>query len=104
MGAVFLAEHESLATKKVVTLLLAEYSRNEIIRQRFEREATAASRFAAGDLKLVQNYPNPKALEQLPGTLHAKAFGTADGDDGRYDFTNLELALRRRKPWLASPR
>jgi hypothetical protein len=24
--------------------------------------------------------------------------------DGLYAFTNLELALRRRKPWLASPR
>ena len=56
MGAVFLAEHESLATKKVVKLLLAEYSRNEIIRQRFEREATAASRLKHRNIVTIDDF------------------------------------------------
>ncbi len=43
-----------------------------------------------------------EARDRIGG--HAKAFGTVDGDDGLYDFTNLALALRRRKPWLALPR
>ena len=56
MGAVFLAEHESLATKKVVKLLLAEYSRNEIVRQRFEREATAASRLKHRNIVTIDDF------------------------------------------------
>lgn len=56
MGAVFLAEHEALATKKVVKLLLAEYSRNEIIRQRFEREATAASRLKHRNIITIDDF------------------------------------------------
>lgn len=56
MGAVYLAEHESLATKKVVKLLLAEYSRNEVIRQRFEREATAASRLKHRNIVTIDDF------------------------------------------------
>src|SRR4051812_39835000 len=45
MGAVYLAEHERLEnTKKVVKVLLDEYSNNPAIRARFEREATAVSK------------------------------------------------------------
>jgi serine/threonine protein kinase len=44
MGAVYVAVHERLPVRKVVKVLLPEYSRNAIIRQRFEREAAAASR------------------------------------------------------------
>ncbi|MBA3540731.1 MAG: serine/threonine protein kinase, partial [Deltaproteobacteria bacterium] len=45
MGAVYVAEHERLQnTRKIVKILLPEYSRNEVIRHRFEREATAVSR------------------------------------------------------------
>jgi hypothetical protein len=54
--------------------------------------------------KLVLNYPDPKALQQLERILHPKAFGTVDGDDDLYDFTNLEGALRRGKPWRAGAR
>jgi serine/threonine protein kinase len=45
MGAVYVAEHLWLEnTRKVVKILLAEHSQNEVIRRRFEREATAVSR------------------------------------------------------------
>ena len=45
MGAVYLAIHERMPdVRKVVKILLPEFSRNEQIRQRFEREALAASR------------------------------------------------------------
>lgn len=44
MGAVYLAVHERLGVRKVVKVLLGEYAQNPIIRRRFEREATAASR------------------------------------------------------------
>jgi serine/threonine-protein kinase len=45
MGAVYLATHERFEhLKKVIKVLLGEYSRHEVIRQRFEREAEAASR------------------------------------------------------------
>lgn len=46
MGAVYLAVHERLGVRKVVKVLLGEYSHNPIIRRRFEREATAASRLS----------------------------------------------------------
>lgn len=54
--------------------------------------------------KLVLNYPDPKALQQLQRILHPKAFGTVDGHDGLYDFTNLEGVLRRGKPWRGARR
>ncbi|MEO6774879.1 MAG: serine/threonine-protein kinase [Kofleriaceae bacterium] len=45
MGAVYLAIHERMPdVRKVVKILLQQFSRNEQIRQRFEREALAASR------------------------------------------------------------
>jgi len=45
MGAVYLAVHERMPdVRKVVKILLQQFSRNEQIRQRFEREALAASR------------------------------------------------------------
>jgi serine/threonine-protein kinase len=45
MGAVYVAEHEKLLNKrKVIKVLLGEFSRHEVVRQRFEREALAASR------------------------------------------------------------
>ncbi len=52
--------------------------------------------------KLVLNYPDPKALQRLESVLHPKAFGTVDGDDDLFDFTNLEAAIRRGKPWRAT--
>ena len=89
MGAVYTAQHSRLSTRKVVKVLLAEYSRNEIIRQRFEREATAASRlrhrsiitiddFGAlpdGQLFLMMPFLDGKPLdahirEHAPLTLH----------------------------------
>jgi hypothetical protein len=51
--------------------------------------------------KISLTYPDTKGLEKLRRVLHPKAFGTVDGDDALYDFTNLERALRRRKPWRA---
>jgi serine/threonine protein kinase len=45
MGAVYLAQHSQLVeTRKVIKVLLPEYTRNPIIRQRFEREAKAISK------------------------------------------------------------
>lgn len=47
MGAVYFATHARLPNiKKVVKILLPEYSQHPVIRQRFEREAEAASRLA----------------------------------------------------------
>ncbi len=56
MGAVYIAEHARLSTRKVVKVLLAEYSRNEIIRQRFEREATAASRLRHPSIITIDDF------------------------------------------------
>ncbi len=56
MGAVYIAEHARLSTRKVVKVLLAEYSRNEIIRQRFEREATAASRLRHASIITIDDF------------------------------------------------
>jgi serine/threonine protein kinase len=44
MGAVYLAEHLRIASRKVVKVLLPEYSQNEQIVRRFENEAHAAAR------------------------------------------------------------
>ena len=44
MGAVYLAEHARIASRKVVKVLLPEYSQNEQIVRRFENEAHAAAR------------------------------------------------------------
>lgn len=44
MGAVYLAEHARIRTRKVVKVLLPEYSQNEQIVRRFENEAHAAAR------------------------------------------------------------
>jgi len=56
MGAVYLAVHERLAVRKVVKVLLAEYSRNATLRQRFEREATAASRLAHRNIIQIDDF------------------------------------------------
>jgi eukaryotic-like serine/threonine-protein kinase len=44
MGAVYLAEHGRIGNRKVVKVLLPEYSQNEQIVRRFENEAHAAAR------------------------------------------------------------
>ncbi len=45
MGAIYIAVHERLEnTRKAVKVLLGEHSRNEAIRTRFEREASAVSK------------------------------------------------------------
>lgn len=56
MGAVYVAVHERLNAKKVVKVLLAEYSRNEAIRQRFEREALAASRLKHRNIISIDDF------------------------------------------------
>jgi serine/threonine protein kinase len=43
MGAIYVLQHEKLAARKIMKVLLPEYARNEVIRERFEREATASS-------------------------------------------------------------
>jgi hypothetical protein len=53
----------------------------------------------AAKTKIGLTYPSPKGLQQLERVLHPKAFGTVDEDENLYDFTNLESALRRGKPW-----
>lgn len=52
--------------------------------------------------KVVLTYPQPKGIEQLRGLLDRKAFGTVDGDDVLFDYTNLFAALRKGKPWRSS--
>jgi eukaryotic-like serine/threonine-protein kinase len=44
MGAVYLAEHSRIGNRKVVKVLLPEYSQNEQVVRRFENEAKAAAR------------------------------------------------------------
>ena len=56
MGAVYLAAHESLNVKKVVKVLLPEYSRNDVIRQRFEREAKAAASFGNSHIVAIDDF------------------------------------------------
>jgi hypothetical protein len=81
-----------LAAKKIVAdLVIRESDHSEVT-----GKVTAK--------KLVLNYRNPKALQLLQGVLHPKAFGTVDGDDGLFDFSNLEGVLRRGKPWRAARR
>jgi hypothetical protein len=54
--------------------------------------------------KVVLTYPTAKGLDQLRGLLDKKAFGTVDGDDNLYDYTNLFGVLRKGKPWRAKKR
>jgi hypothetical protein len=53
----------------------------------------------AAKTKIGLTYPDPKGLRQLEAVLHPTAFGTVNGQDDLYDFTNLEVALRRGKSW-----
>lgn len=66
-----------------------------------ESDASVVEGKLPAKTKLELTYPDPKGLRQLQRVLHPKAFGTVDGDDALYDFTNLEGALRRGKPWRA---
>jgi len=64
-----------------------------------ESDASEVSGKVTAKKQLELTYPDPKALRQLQSALHPKAFGTVSGDDALFDFTNLEGALRRGKPW-----
>lgn len=79
MGAVYLAEHSDArsASRKVIKILLPEFSRNPTIRERFEREALAVMRLkhqyiveidnfgalADGQLYLMMEYLDGETLE-----------------------------------------
>lgn len=78
MGAVYIAEHSRLSTRKVIKVLLAEYSKNEIIRQRFEREATAASRLRHRSIIKIDDFgslPDGQLFLMMP-LLDGKSLDT----------------------------
>lgn len=57
MGAVYLARHEELTnTLKVIKLLLPGYAKDPVIRQRFRREAEAASLLKHDKILSVDNF------------------------------------------------
>ncbi|HWO23686.1 MAG TPA: protein kinase [Kofleriaceae bacterium] len=57
MGAVYLARHRLMtSTLKVIKVLLPEYARNAILRQRFHREAEAASRLKHEKILGIDNF------------------------------------------------
>jgi hypothetical protein len=85
---IFVETGSQLAAKAIVADL--------VIR---ESDASAVEGKVSAKTKIDLTYPAPKGLQQLERVLHPKAFGTVDGDDTLYDFTNLEGALRRGKPW-----
>lgn len=57
MGAVYLARHRLMtSTLKVIKVLLPEYAQNAILRQRFHREAEAASRLKHENILGIDNF------------------------------------------------
>jgi serine/threonine protein kinase len=57
MGAVYLARHRLMtSTLKVIKVLLPEYAKNAILRQRFHREAEAASRLKHEKILGIDNF------------------------------------------------
>jgi eukaryotic-like serine/threonine-protein kinase len=57
MGAVYLATHERLVSiQKVIKLLLPSYTRNPVLRERFEREALAVSRLHHEHIVKIDDY------------------------------------------------
>jgi serine/threonine protein kinase len=56
MGAVYVATHERLETRKVVKILLPIYARHPMLRDRFEREALAVSRLRHKHIVTIDDY------------------------------------------------
>jgi serine/threonine protein kinase len=56
MGAVYVATHERLETKKVIKILLPVYARHPVLRDRFEREALAVSRLRHKHIVTIDDY------------------------------------------------
>lgn len=85
MGAVYLAVHQTLGVKKVVKVLLPEYSRREVIRQRFEREARAASTFGNPHIVAIDDFgalPDGQLFLMMP-FLSGKPLDVHIGQHGR---------------------
>ncbi|NVB78244.1 MAG: serine/threonine protein kinase [Kofleriaceae bacterium] len=85
MGAVYLAVHQTLNTKKAVKVLLPEYSRQEVIRQRFEREARAASGFGNPHIVAIDDFgslPDGQLFLTMP-FLSGKPLDVHIGHHGR---------------------
>jgi serine/threonine protein kinase len=56
MGAVYVAAHERLETRKVIKILLPMYARHAMLRERFEREALAVSRLRHKHIVTIDDY------------------------------------------------
>jgi serine/threonine protein kinase len=56
MGAVYLAEHARIGNRKVVKVLLPEYSQNEQVVRRFENEARAAARLHHRNIITIDDF------------------------------------------------
>lgn len=85
MGAVYLAVHQTLGVKKVVKVLLPEYSRRDSIRQRFEREARAASTFGNPHIVAIDDFgalPGGELFLMMP-YLAGKPLDAHIGQHGR---------------------
>jgi serine/threonine-protein kinase len=85
MGAVYLAVHQTLGVKKVVKVLLPEHSRREVIRQRFEREARAASTFGNPHIVPIDDFgalPDGQLFLMMP-FLSGKPLDVHIGQHGR---------------------
>jgi serine/threonine-protein kinase len=75
MGAVYVADHELLEnTQKVIKILLPEYARNAMLRERFEREAHAVSRLRHRHIIKIDDYgqlPDGQLFLMMP-FLHGR--------------------------------
>jgi serine/threonine protein kinase len=56
MGAVYLAVHSRIGNRKVVKVLLPQYSKNEHVVQRFENEAKAAARLDHRNIVKIDDF------------------------------------------------
>jgi len=56
MGAVYLAEHVTLPQRRVVKTLLGAYANNDVLRDRFSREAQAAARLKHPHIISIENF------------------------------------------------
>lgn len=83
MGAVYLARHRTLLTRKVIKMILPQYAQHASLRERFEREAVAISKLRHKHIVRIDDYG------QLPD---GQLFFVMDHLDGK----SLDTHLRER--------
>lgn len=80
MGAVYLARHRTLLTRKVIKTILPQYAQHASLRERFEREAVAISKLRHKHIVRIDDYG------QLPD---GQLFFVMDHLDGKSLDTHL---------------